>query len=713
MTCNPTRIELSNDATTSVTFTVEPTPDSGAIIYFNSPGLGIDTQANLDSNGQATISVSAVTADTNSIWDGTLQVGTNSSVTVGVQVVDSSSAQNVGVTISDSGVTYCAPSGGGGGDPGEPGVEYVYGDKSILAEIKQQAAHVSFIGDSISNNGVTNFTTLFHGALFEWRPDAWKGAWFNMTAGGAGMQVSASPGSATSTINRPGGGTGYSEDPDQGGDGYPPGNPYETSVYSKTRTSNTDGTHDWSIQFQYKYLSDSKVARSAGYPSTEDPEEKTFYARWPEGSYIFRESDDDQTLGRSGTSIRMAAQMIGHGISGYATEMKSRLYYTSTSGGAVQVAGYADTDFDDGTGYWSSVISRSYDLTADVARLEGNFGTLQVKDRNSSGDNETIESVFWGTSDPGLEISYFGAGGWRTRNHLPGGYRIEYVNNPDTPQEFSQADFWRYTSEALGGRMAAIGTTHAHVFIGMNDISGAEARSGADTLDSLKDMLSNMETERPGIKFVILTLYDCDSDVLNQRQQKDTFNDGVKALASQRDNVVVVDLAGYIEDQFAEGLPTPQDAFSSAWLFDGVHPNQAGAAAMSSFVWSRVAESTGGVVSVQGQTGQVILTASDFPPVPGSYTGMIETAADKTYTIDPGAVSRRSITGFYIKSGSGTCTANLKVGGAVVSTASVSTSSGDQTPLANTAVLVDGVITLVISSNSSATDVTFSVEYAS
>ena len=94
-----------------------------------------------------------------------------------------------------------------------------------------------------------------------------------------------------------------------------------------------------------------------------------------------------------------------------------------------------------------------------------------------------------------------------------------------------------------------------------------------------------------------------------------------------------------------------------------------------------------------------------------AYTGQIETAADKTYTIDPGAVSARTITGFYIKSASGTCTANLKVGSSVVKAASVSSSSGDQTSLANTSVSVNDVITLVVSSNSSALDVIFSVEY--
>jgi hypothetical protein len=95
----------------------------------------------------------------------------------------------------------------------------------------------------------------------------------------------------------------------------------------------------------------------------------------------------------------------------------------------------------------------------------------------------------------------------------------------------------------------------------------------------------------------------------------------------------------------------------------------------------------------------------------GAYTGQIETAADKTYTIDPAAATARTISGFFIKSGYGTCTATLKVGSDTVKAASVSTSSGDQSSLANTSVSADEAVTIVISSNSSATDVLFSVEY--
>jgi hypothetical protein len=95
----------------------------------------------------------------------------------------------------------------------------------------------------------------------------------------------------------------------------------------------------------------------------------------------------------------------------------------------------------------------------------------------------------------------------------------------------------------------------------------------------------------------------------------------------------------------------------------------------------------------------------------GSYTGQIETVADKTYTLDPGAATDRTITGFYIKSASGTVTATLKNGADTVKAASVTDATGDQTGLANTSVSANGVLTLVTSSNSSALDVIFAVEY--
>lgn len=107
-------------------------------------------------------------------------------------------------------------------------------------------------------------------------------------------------------------------------------------------------------------------------------------------------------------------------------------------------------------------------------------------------------------------------------------------------------------------------------------------------------------------------------------------------------------------------------------------------------------------------TGEI--SAARLPAVSDSYTGQIETAADKTYTIDPGVVAGRTISSFYARSGAGACTATLKNDTATVGVISVTTSSTNAV-VSNTSVSVDDPITLVISSNSSATDVVFSVEF--
>ena len=104
-------------------------------------------------------------------------------------------------------------------------------------------------------------------------------------------------------------------------------------------------------------------------------------------------------------------------------------------------------------------------------------------------------------------------------------------------------------------------------------------------------------------------------------------------------------------------------------------------------------------------TGIVTATRTD------SYTGQIETVSDKTYIIDPSAATDRTITGYYIKSGAGTVTATLKNANNTVKAASVATTSGDQSSLANTSVSAGATMSIVTSSNSSATDVVFSVEY--
>ena len=124
-----------------------------------------------------------------------------------------------------------------------------------------------------------------------------------------------------------------------------------------------------------------------------------------------------------------------------------------------------------------------------------------------------------------------------------------------------------------------------------------------------------------------------------------------------------------------------------------------------------IGTTAGDVVVLDGSAKLPAVDGSQLTLISDNYTGQIETAADKTYTIDPSAVHARTVTAFYARSGAGTCTATLKNAAATVGTVSVTTSSGLAASIANASVLVDGLITVVVSSNSAATDVIFSVEY--
>jgi len=59
-------------------------------------------------------SIATQTASTNSLWDGTIQVGANAPAEIVVQIVETSAAQKVGLTVTDAEVSYCAPLTGAG-----------------------------------------------------------------------------------------------------------------------------------------------------------------------------------------------------------------------------------------------------------------------------------------------------------------------------------------------------------------------------------------------------------------------------------------------------------------------------------------------------------------------------------------------------------------------------------------------------------------------
>jgi hypothetical protein len=98
----------------NVTLTTDP--GDGTTVTFQVDGLGI-TETEITTSGVAVFTITANTAENNSLWDGTIQVASNTVGTPTIQVVETNGAQTIGVTLSDAGVTYCSPlAGGGGGD---------------------------------------------------------------------------------------------------------------------------------------------------------------------------------------------------------------------------------------------------------------------------------------------------------------------------------------------------------------------------------------------------------------------------------------------------------------------------------------------------------------------------------------------------------------------------------------------------------------------
>ena len=114
MSCTPTRILLSNSAVTTMNVTLTTDPGDGTSVTFQVDGLGIN-ETKTTTSGVAVFTITANTAENNSLWDGTIQVASNTVGVPTIQVVETNGAQTIGVTLSDAGVSYCSPLAGGGG----------------------------------------------------------------------------------------------------------------------------------------------------------------------------------------------------------------------------------------------------------------------------------------------------------------------------------------------------------------------------------------------------------------------------------------------------------------------------------------------------------------------------------------------------------------------------------------------------------------------
>ena len=358
------------------------------------------------------------------------------------------------------------------------------------------------------------------------------------------------------------------------------------------------------------------------------------------------------------------------------------------------------------------------------------FYSLGLENQTVSIINFIIEDL----SAAGMAMSYMGGGGWKTASHRYG----------DTNAPGAGTNTGGSSDGTIPGRPAYYEDAAAQANLNMaaTDIvmiqMGANDGDVSGVTDHLTGVIERFRALKPGMKFLLISQYNVNGDA-QQVTRWNAQSQYMRSLAgsSGYEDVAFIDLNLKVFDKHG-----PYSTWQNDFIPDGIHPNRVGAEEFAELEWDIIKDSaeadtglaswrtkgssslttvgtittwSGNTISVShgGTSATTAAAARTSLGVTnaGSYTGQVETAADKTYTLDPGAVSARTITGFYIKSASGTCTANLKVGSNVVKAASVTSSTGDQTSLANTAVAIDDVITLVVSSNSSAVDVIFSVEY--
>lgn len=707
MSCNPTRIELSNDATTTVSFTVTPAPTGTVAIYFDVPGLSIDTQTNL-SSGSASIDIPAVSGDTNSIYDATIQVGTGAAIPADVQVVDSSAAQAVGVTVSGSSVTYCAPTGGGD-NPGGGIQERTYSKNLdiVAQDMISGETSVMILGDSINNP--QSLTFMKYGYMNKWKPNYWRGLNVALSDGAAGTNGFQIAGAVAVNVS----GNAQSTGPDP-----------ENSFFGSSDHSGKSVQANAAFTALMEKTSTGSTSIAATIRPVWNPSGSEDFPT-PGTGYLHEWKGEMQSQPLwYGERIRYRVQFYTD------TSESVRVWWrwgTDGSGNpATQIVDYTPSQG------FNTIVSPVVDNSGATGTA---VGTCDIYMQGSAGSqNMSIIGIVAEDIDaPGLSLSYMGGGGWKTANHA-----LDDDTAPGTGSGNTGDRAAYYENTAAQKYLEFMDTDVVMIHIGANDpdVSGVS--------DYLPSVLTRFRSLRTGLKFLLVAQYNTNGDS-NQESRWDAQSDYMRGLAgsSGNEDVAFLDLNMMIVDD--PDLGNYSD-WQGTYLADGVHPNATGSDKFAELEWDEIVAAAGaagseaswpskgsselttvGTITTgrwsaspvaldHGGTGSV--TAADARKAlgvtnTGSYTGQIETAADKTYTLDPGVVAARTITGFYIKSDSGTCTANLKVGTDVVRTASVSTSSGDQTPLAYTEVAVDDVITLVISSNSSATDVTFSVEYSS
>jgi hypothetical protein len=598
--------------------------DDGTFVKLEVPVLGWD-DTTITSNGEVSFVVPAATGYLDlQILDATVRVASNFPKSVTLECQSEGAVWIGGITVDDDGITYYTGTAGaipgpegptGPEGPAGPGVptggtagqvlakidgtdyltewvdpasvianpEYIYGDSSIVAGLVTGNAKATMIGDSIMNDTNTTFTTLFHAAAFSWKPEKWGGMWHNI-AGAFGVASNQS-GAVNPVLSIPGDTTSWF-----------PGLASATAGYGRAAESAGTPGRMFDIGFSSDNLSTAAADHNSGVS-----------AKFGDGYGCFVNRVGGRDIATSSNQARLRyAFNFGNDVD-YVPNVNINLY----NPGSTLNSGFQTTAFS-GSGRRMEVVDATLTDTTNYTGSEGGVWQGQVRSINNT-ERLAVEKQFFGGADDGFTLGYIGDGGWRTRNHYAPGETITTSNG-------TQA--YHYDATYLAQRLAIEGTTHAIVFLGMNDISGAD-RDGTTVFADLQTVISNLKTARPGVKIVLFTPYNGVLDDAGKIQAKDDLAALIRALPDTDPDVAVYDLRSFIDDSFVSDA-----AFHAAWLADNTHPNTTGALAMMEDFWAKADEAafppTAEVSTVNGQTGAVVLDGNDIETTQGGGTSITD-----------------------------------------------------------------------------------------
>lgn len=505
---------------------------------------------------------------------------------------------------------------------GSGGEEFIYAQpgvaESVATTLVSEKANLMVVGDSISNSDSTTFDTFSKGVLEHFKPDAWRGVFFEPPAGidSPSYGFSRTVGAANNT-GAPGDSGYYANF-----DGVSNSGVFDTVAsaldgefagsckliaYDDARSA---GSTIMSWEIAQDALS-GNVLSSAEFPNFD--RDKLF-----ENSSGVVDFFEPAKLGTSTIGAQFGAVFLTSATteSGFAfhPSLRTQMYANNNTAHQIgQGGGYTNLSTITVSGITEELKTRTvdFDLTSFTLATGNTFNNryrfaIFQQAAGTSGDDRLVGVVmgFLGYQDSvrltGLRVNAITRGGAKTANFLlePGDAGIPDAGGVD----------FAFSDAALVRRIKVVQANVVMIHLGANDssvksaaLSNHDPSGYVNQLDSVMTRIQDAATTATtgAVKFIVIGQinpvyngYTGGYNATSAQEQHDnysTINSLLIGKSKSRNDMVYFDLESYLNttqyntDGFLDGVTAVDDL-----LDDGVHPNSLGVDVMMSGLWSKI-----------------------------------------------------------------------------------------------------------------------------